>query len=112
MTIRKAQSSLSGVLLQVPGVIVMELESSSSCTADPQWQRIVVAFNASSKEYTGVLPSFSWNSRALCHPEEFLYRAFRPPTKPGPYMRPLTLTLCSQVSDYLDSNVAADNSCT
>ena len=38
----------------------MELESSSSCTADPQWQRIVVAFNASSKEYTGVLPSFSW----------------------------------------------------
>ena len=57
MTICKTQNSLSPVLLQVPGVIVMELESSSSCTADPHWQRIVVAFNASSKEYIGVLPS-------------------------------------------------------
>ena len=41
-------------LVQVPGVIVMEVVSNQNFTTDLQWQRIVIAFNASSKEYTGV----------------------------------------------------------
>jgi len=32
----------------------MEVVSNQNSTTDLQWQRIVIAFNASSKEYTGV----------------------------------------------------------
>lgn len=44
----------SGLLLrQVPGVIVMEIMSDDSGTADPQHRRIVTVFNAAVTAFTG-----------------------------------------------------------
>ena len=51
--------------LQVPGVIVMEIISDDRFTSDSQWQRIVVAFNASSREYRGVPCSFAPSAPTL-----------------------------------------------
>ena len=39
--------------MQIPGVIVMEMVSDKDGTNDNQWHRILITFNASSKEYTG-----------------------------------------------------------
>ena len=68
-------------IVQVPGVIVMEVASSDAGTADPGLARILTVFNASTKAYTGDWPQqarslqvprclipvgFSWH--AVCTP--------------------------------------------
>lgn len=41
------------MLVQVPGVIVMEVVSDDSGTADPNYRRIVAVFNAATSTFTG-----------------------------------------------------------
>ena len=36
----------------------MELKSDARCTVDGQWRRIVVAFNASIKDFTGMSSAY------------------------------------------------------